>query len=173
MAFLAAKIDGRESNYFEWLGAGLYTTDRKTSAMHGRAYVLGDLYYGFGPGHFFLRVDPVQEAIASMPSFQLRVTMWDSRETRMTLRIENGKLAGCVLEQGGICLLHPETTVLSAAYEKLLEMSVARELFDLRGRRELLLSVALWTGGLPLDVLPVEGMLNVALGEENFAWPPG
>jgi len=35
----------------------------------------------------------------------------------------------------------------------------------------LLLSVALWEGGLPLDVLPVEGMLQVPLGEENYAWP--
>ena len=49
-------------------------------------------------------------------------------------------------------------------------MGLTRELFDLRGRRELLLSVALWKSGLPVDVLPVEGMLEVALGEENFAW---
>jgi hypothetical protein len=52
-------------------------------------------------------------------------------------------------------------------------VSLARELFDLHGRRELLVGVALWKGGLPLDVLPVEGLLNVALGEEYFAWPAG
>ena len=61
---------------------------------------------------------------------------------------------------------------MSAAYEKILELSLARELFDLRGRRELLVSVALWKGGLPVDVLPAEGVLQVLLGEENFAWPP-
>jgi len=55
MAYLTVKIDGRESNYFEWLGAGLYATDRRQSAMHGRAYVLGDLHYGFGPESFYLR----------------------------------------------------------------------------------------------------------------------
>ena len=68
-----------------------------------------------------------------------------------------------------MCLLHPET-VVSAAYEKIIEVGLAKELFDLRGRRELLLSVALWKSGLPVDVLPAEGMLEVALGEENFAW---
>jgi hypothetical protein len=61
---------------------------------------------------------------------------------------------------------------MSAAYDKILELSVARELFDLRDRRELLLSVALWKGGLPVDVLPPEGLLQILLGEENFAWPP-
>jgi hypothetical protein len=110
--------------------------------------------------------------VKEMPSFQIRLTMWDSRETRITLRIEDGKLAGCIFEHAGLCLLHPET-VVSAAYGRILEVGFARELFDLHGRRELLLSVALWKGGLPLDVLPAEGMMSVALGEEYFAWPPG
>ena len=95
--------------------------------------------------------------------------MWDSRETRITLRVENGKLAGCVLEQGGACLLRPETMV-TAAFGKIMEVGIARELFDLRGRRQLLLSVALWEGGLPVEVLPVEGLLELVLGEENFGW---
>jgi alpha-amylase/alpha-mannosidase (GH57 family) len=170
--YLDVKVDGRESNYFEWLGAGLYATDRRQSAMHGRAYVLGDLHYGFGPRQFYIRVDPIPEVMTEMPSYQIRLTVWDSRETRITLRVEDGKLKGTVLEQAGLCLLHPET-VLAAAYSKILEVGLARELFDLRGRRELLLSVALWKGGLPLDVLPAAGMLNVALGEEYFAWPLG
>ena len=99
MAYLSVKVDGRESNYFEGLGAGRYSSDRRSGSMHGRSYVLGDLYYGFGPGHFYLRVDPIPHAIAEIPDFQLRLTMWDSRETRITLRVEHGKLAGCVLAQ--------------------------------------------------------------------------
>jgi hypothetical protein len=104
-----------------------------------------------------------------IPDFQLRLTLWDSRETRITVRVVKGKFAGCVLEQGGACLLHPETMV-TAAFGKIIEVAIARELFDLRGRRQLLLSVALWEGGLPIDVLPVDGMLELVLGEENFAW---
>ena len=73
------------------------------------------------------------------------------------------------MEQGGACLLHPQTMV-TAAFGKIIEVAIARELFDLRGRRQLLLSVALWEGGLPIEVLPVDGMLELALGEENFAW---
>jgi len=170
MANLTVRIDGRESSYFEWLGAGLYATERRSGAMHGRAYVLGDFYYGFGPDRFYLRVDPIHEAIADMPDFQLRLTMWDYRETRITLKIENRKLTGFILEHDGLCPLHPET-VVSAAYGQIIEISLARELFDLRKRRELLMNVAFWKSGLPIDVLPAEGMLEIALGEENFAWP--
>jgi hypothetical protein len=31
--------------------------------------------------------------------------------------------------------------------------------------------VALWHGGLPIDVLPAEGFFDVQLGEEHAAWP--
>jgi alpha-amylase/alpha-mannosidase (GH57 family) len=168
-ATLHVTVDGRESSYFEWMGAGLYATDRRGGTMHGRSCVLGDLWYGFGPEHFYLRVDPIPEIIAKIPNFQFRLTLWDSREARITVNVANGKPMGTVVEQSGACLLHPEGLV-TAAYEKIIEISLARELFDLHGRKGLLLSVALWEGGLPIDVLPADGMLELALGEENFAW---
>jgi alpha-amylase/alpha-mannosidase (GH57 family) len=168
-SYLDVKVDGRESSYFEWLGAGLYITDSRGGTMHGRGPVLAELLYGFSESHFYLRVDPAREAIAEIPDFQLRLTVWDSRETRITVRVAKSKFAGCILEQAGVCLLHPESLV-TAAYGKIIEVSMARELFDLRGRRALLLSVALWEGGLPIEVLPVDGMLELGLGEESFAW---
>ena len=119
MAYLDVKVDGRESNYFEWLGAGLYATDRRQSAMHGRAYVLGDLHYGFGPTAFLpARGSNSRSRGGNCRHIQIRLTVWDSRETRITLRVEDGKLDGCILEQAGVCLLHPET-VVSAAYGKI------------------------------------------------------
>ena len=70
---------------------------------------------------FFLRVDPVPEAIAEIPDFQLRITLWDSRETRITVRVEKKRFARCILEQAGVCLLHPESLV-TAAYGKIIEV---------------------------------------------------
>ncbi len=169
-AYLNVMVDGRESTYFEWLGAGLFATDRRSGTMHGRRSVLGELYYGFGPKHFWLCVDPLPEAVDELGDFQVRIAMWDSRETRVTLGVHDGKLRECVVENAGLCLLRPET-FLSAAYGNILEVGISRELFDLTGRKGLLLNVAIWQAGLPVDVLPLEGMLEVALGEENFAWP--
>jgi alpha-amylase/alpha-mannosidase (GH57 family) len=168
-SYLDVTVDGRETSYFEWLGAGLYATDPRGGTMHGRSRALVGLYYGFGEKYLYLRVDPVPETIVEVPDFQLRLTLWGSRETRITVRVVKGKFAGCVVEQGGACLLHPETMV-TAAFGKIIEIAMARELFDLRGRRQLFLTVALWEGGLPVEVLPVDGMLELVLGEENFAW---
>lgn len=169
LALLDVEVDGRESSYFEWLGAGFYAAERQSSAMHGRVFAFGDFFYGFGPKKLFLRIDPVAETLAEMPDFELRITLWDSRETRITLIVEKSKLKGCVVEQAGACLLRPEAMV-QAAYGKIIEVGVARELFDVRDRRELLLRIALNEAGLPIDALPSEGVLTIALGEENFAW---
>lgn len=169
LTLLDVKVDGRETSYFEWLGAGFYAAERQSSAMHGRVFAFGDFLYGFGPSKLFLRVDPVAETLAEMPDFELRITLWDSCETRITLIVEKSKLTSSVVERAGTCLLQPES-VVAAAYGKIFEVSVARNLLDIRGRKELLLRVALWEAGLPVDVLPSEGVLSIALGEENFAW---
>jgi alpha-amylase/alpha-mannosidase (GH57 family) len=167
--YLEVSVDGRETSYFEWLGAGLYATDPRGGTMHGRRRVLGELRFGFSDTHFYLRVDPEPATIAEIPDFQLRVTLWDSREARITVRVEKGKFAGCVLEQGGVCLLHPEA-VVAAGYKKIIEVGIAKELFDLNSRRNLMVSAALWESGLPLETLPLDGMLEIPLGSENFAW---
>ncbi|MDE3169445.1 MAG: glycoside hydrolase [Acidobacteriota bacterium] len=169
-AYLDVLVDGRESNYFEWLGAGVYSTERRGASMHGGQNILGDLRYGFGPTNLFIRLDPLADSMRDIAEFQVRLTMWDSRETRITLSVHEGNLCDCIVEQAGLCLLRPEGLV-TAGCGKIVEIALARSLFDVRGRQDLLLSVALWIGGLPIDILPIEGMLHIPLGEDNFAWP--
>ena len=57
------------------------------------------------------------------------------------------------------------------AFDRILEVSVKRDQIDLKGQKSLRLGVALWHGGLPVDVLPAEGFLEVALGDEQHSWP--
>jgi hypothetical protein len=40
----------------------------------------------------------------------------------------------------------------------------------LKGVTKLKVGVALWHGGLPIDVMPALGFLEVPLGEDNAAW---
>ena len=60
--------------------------------------------------------------------------------------------------------------MVSAAYDRILEVSIARTLLPPVKRDSLSLSVALWEGSVPVDLLPVEGWLQIRLGLENFAW---
>ncbi len=163
-------VDGRETSYFEWLGAGLYSADRRSGAMHGRSFFLHELRYGFDEKFLYVRVDVFKDAMAGLRDCEFRVTLRAGEEVRVVARLEEGALAGYLLESKDVCLLGPDEMV-SVAFVKILEVAIAREMFDLRGRSSLSLGVALWQGGLPVDVLPAEGWLEVKLGADNFAWP--
>jgi hypothetical protein len=86
------------------------------------------------------------------------------------VRLERGHLVEFAVEKGHVCLLNP-TGVASAAFDRTLEVSVQRSEINLKGQKTLRLGVALWHGGLPVDVLPAEGFLEVALGDEQASWP--
>ncbi len=168
--YLRVVVDGRETSYFEWLGAGLYSTDRHTSAMHARSYLLHELRYGFDERFFYVRVDPFAGALAGLGDCEFRVTVRANDELRVAAQVREGKLARFQLETRDTSVLGPKEKV-AVAFDKILEVAIARELFAPGPRSSMSLNVALWHSGLPVDVLPAEGWLEVKLGEEAFAWP--
>ena len=78
-------------------------------------------------------------------------------------------MTGYLVESRDLCLLGPDE-VVKVGFDRILEVSVAKEMFFLADRKSISLGVALWEGGLPMDLLPGEGMLEIPLGEENYAW---
>jgi alpha-amylase/alpha-mannosidase (GH57 family) len=167
--YLKVRVDGRESSYFEWMGSGIYSADARGGSMHGRMPVLQELRYGFDADTIFVRVDSFPEAANEMRDAQLRVTVEGDQELRIIATVEKGKLTGYHAETRDMCILGPDPLV-QVAYDRILEVSVARSLV-LRGKADMIrLGASLWRAGLPIDVLPPEGSLEVRLGHENFAW---
>jgi alpha-amylase/alpha-mannosidase (GH57 family) len=169
-AYLQVQVDGRDSSYFEWMGAGLYAPERRGGAMHGRVYYLREMRYGFESERLCVRVDVFSEAFAELAEAELRVTVHHGgEELAVVARIVRGRMEEFAVEEGRVCLMNA-TEVAEAAFEQILEVALRREALKLEGMQRLRLGVALWHGGLPVDVLPGEGFLEIALGEENFAW---
>jgi len=168
-AMLKVKVDGRESSYFEWLGAGLFSPERRSGAMHGRVFHLRELHYGFEEGRFCLRLDPFQESVAELDKVEFRVTIQAADDVLIIAKLERGKLVEFSIEQERICLLM-SSQAAEVAFDRILEVAVKKDILQLRGAQKLRVGVALWNGGLPIDVLPAEGFLDIGLGEENSAW---
>jgi alpha-amylase/alpha-mannosidase (GH57 family) len=168
--YLRVDVNGRDSSYFEWLGAALYSPERRSGAMHGRTHYLRELRYGFESERFCVRVDAFPQALAGLVDAEFRMTVQTNAEVTVTAKVSLGKLVEFAVEQERVCLLKPSEAA-EAAFEQILEVAIRKELFDLRGATRLRLGVALWHGGLPVDVLPAEGILDIPLGEDGFAWP--
>jgi hypothetical protein len=88
----------------------------------------------------------------------------------VVVKLARGRLKEFAVETGRVCLLNPKD-VASVAFDRMLEVSVQRCALSLKGQKTLRLGVALWHGGLPVDVLPAEGFLEVVLGDEQASWP--
>jgi len=169
--FLNTKIDGRDTSYFEWLGAGLYSPERRGGSMHGRVFFLHELRYGFEEDRFCVRIDPFAGALAEMEDPEFRISIGAAEEITIVAKLQRGHLQEFSVEKGRVCLLNSKLAA-EVAYERFLEVAVQKEQLDLKGQSKLRLGVALWHGGLPVDVLPAEGFLDVILGEDHSAWSP-
>lgn len=169
-AYLKVLVDGQDSSYFEWLGSGLYSPERRGGAMHGRAFYLHELRYGFEEDRFCVRVDPFLDLLGELEDSEFRITVGGAEETSIVVRLVRGHLQEFAVEKGQVCLLNPKE-VAEASFERILEVAIKRSEIDLKGQTKLKLGVALWHGGLPVDVLPAQGFLEVQLGEDNSAWP--
>ena len=56
-AYVRARVDGLVSGYFEWMGAASYTSDQRTSAMHGKQFLLDAVYAGLNEDSVSGRLD--------------------------------------------------------------------------------------------------------------------
>ena len=169
--FLKIAVDGRDSSYFEWLGAGLYSPERRGGAMHGRTFYLHELRYGFEEDRFCVRVDPFLDLLGELEDSEFRITLGSAEEINIVVKLIRGHLQEFAVEIGRVCLLNP-SAVAEASFDRILEVTIRRSELNLKGQTKLRLGVALWHCGLPVDVLPAEGFLEVQLGEEHSAWPP-
>jgi alpha-amylase/alpha-mannosidase (GH57 family) len=164
--YLAPLIDGRVSSYFEWIGAGQYAADRLGSALHGTTHFLRELHFGFDVEHLFIRVDPIPAALDALPECEFRVILHGAEELRIAIQLHARRLAGFSVAKNDRAISSDAVTV---SFDRVLELSIGHTVIPWIEPR-LKLSVALWNGGLPLDLLPPEGNLEILLGEENFAW---
>src|SRR6266849_5779691 len=138
--------------------------------MDGRIFYLRELRYGFEENRFSVRLDLFTETLVELEDPEFRVTIGAAEELTVVVKLERGRLHEFAVEKGRVCLLNPKSAA-EAAFERILEVSVNRSDIDLKGQKSLRLGVALWHGGLPVDVLPAEGFLEVALGDEQYSWP--
>jgi hypothetical protein len=138
--------------------------------MHGRVFFLRELRYGFEEKRFSVRIDFFPEALAELDDPELRITLGAANELSIVVKLQRGRLQEFALEKERVCLLQPRD-VADAAFDRILEVAIQREQLNLKGQKSLRLGVALWHGGLPVDVLPGEGFLEIPLGDEQHSWP--
>ncbi|MGH9815166.1 MAG: hypothetical protein ACRD6I_03715, partial [Candidatus Acidiferrales bacterium] len=148
--------------------AGAYFVDRRSGAMHGGASVLQGFHYGFNEENFFLRVDVAPEFLAGLEKCEVVVSLKSNAELRITARLARGKLTGFA-----VALDKSESsdaaTRVTVAFARFLEVRIAKDFLPAWPAASVRLGVALWRAGLPLDLLPSVGAVELPLTLETPA----
>lgn len=91
-AFIDPDINGRISDYFEWLAAGLYDLTRQGSAMHSSDRMLQSVYYGYNRTSLFFRIDGIQELSRLLHETDvLNLHLIYDREYRLPLQLRGNE----------------------------------------------------------------------------------
>jgi len=144
---IEAVIDGAETSYFEWMGAGLYRPDRRQGAMHGRPQPVAAMHYGSDSTSLFVRIDYVNAEPGAMAGHEVRI---------------RARSAGAEQEVRCLCTESAARSIwpARAAYRSCFEFSSPLSALGANPASSLGLQVSIWKDQLPLQSLPSQGWIE-------------
>jgi alpha-amylase/alpha-mannosidase (GH57 family) len=166
-AYIHPRIEGAAMRYFDWIGAAMYTADRRSSAMHGKQFLLDSVHAGVDEKFVYGRLDFISEV--PQGAFDLvvnlerapRAAKQKGRELRLDVTIANRAIVSSKLtsgEQGA-----PLTDLAQVRLLKVFEFRLPLYALDAVQGDRVRLRFSLWRDRLPIDALPVEGWIELQL----------
>jgi alpha-amylase/alpha-mannosidase (GH57 family) len=186
-AYIHPRITGDMIRYFEWMGSAIYTADHRAGAMHGKQFLLDSVHAGIDDANVYGRLD----FKGQIPEMQFEIVVnlesWVDHETtackvlRLDVVVKDRKIVEWKVGAPD------ETDSLHSTGEDGAKVALVRN-FEFRvpltwlaagpvnpdplrqGKlmaNRIRLRLSLWQNRLPVDVLPLEGWIELHLLEEG------
>ena len=177
-AYIHPRIDGATTGYFDWVGAAMYTADRRSSAMHGKQFVLDAVYAGIDESNLYGRLDFAGE----VPGGKLEVVIHmegakagagEPSDLRLDVTLDNRAVAGWKLgrgEDGAQPVDEEAAAAVLVRLRRVLEFQMPLNQIPAPSQGRVRLRFSLWREHLPIDALPLEGWIELdVLSDEELA----
>ncbi|UCF89230.1 MAG: hypothetical protein JSV70_03025, partial [bacterium] len=151
-------IDGRESNYFEWINAGIFNLDFDQGSMHLTDPVFRDLYYGFDEEFLYLRLDTEGHFLERSAGCALVVEVIEPVKQVFRFDIEGETLSLSGEEERG--------EGVRGAMSRLAEIAMPLASIEATPGKEILLSFGLWRGADPVEKAPLFSLVKIKVPED-------
>jgi hypothetical protein len=163
-------IDGEVTSYFEWLGAGLYRVDERSGSMHGKKFLVREVYYGSDGQNLYLRVDfhrGSEQTISEMEA-RLNIAADDPAQSScVTVRFDYGRAN--VTELKLAVAPAPGRQAVEFAFKNVLEARLSLAALGVQAGAPVRFQFSLWQGGLPMDAVPQQGWIEMP-GVDRADW---
>lgn len=177
--YISPVVDGRETTYFEWLGAGVYMPDPRSGSIHGPGGYIKELFYGQDAANIYLRFDFQHEFRKKRRDFQARIAFAGEPEGRLYVSVAKDALGRVEFWRGEELLAirdgqnstaatSADGPAVRAAFQSVLEVSISLSLLKLNNPTAL--QVSLWVDQLPVQAAPEEGWLTLEFAEDLLNW---
>ena len=193
-AYIRPKVTGDMIRYFEWMGAAVYTADRRSGSMHGKRFLLDSVYAGIDEDHVYGRLDFAGKVPEMDFELVINLESWaaEAVRPRRALRLEvdvrerrvQRWKVGAPEESDPIADLNNSAGEVKIALSRTFEFRLpldwllAKPVLSTNPSGKTAVPVAtrlrlrfsLWHNHLPVDALPLEGWIELPLlSEENLA----
>ncbi len=159
-------IDGEVTSYFEWLGAGLYRVDERSGSMHGKKFLVREVYYGSDGENLYFRVDFHRGSEQSISEMEARLNMASSdpaKSSQVTVRFDYGRAH--VTEQK-LAAAPPAGQAVEFAFKSVLEARLSLAALGVSHDAPVRFQFSLWQGGLPMDAIPQQGWIEMPAADQ-------
>ena len=173
-AYVHPPIDGQAGSYFAWMGAAMFSSDRRGGSMHGKLFVLDSIHAGIDDSHLYARLDFASRLPEGVTAATLHLALRTGEQTagnfQLEAAVEHGALSGWELRKdvSGIVLAsHRDPQGAELAMGKVLELKLPMALLGAEVGDSFNLRFVLYRERLPLDALPEEGSLEIQVAPEE------
>lgn len=166
--FLKVKIDGRVTNYFEWLYAGYYLTGRSGGSMHQVESLIGAIYYGFDLQNLYLRFDTEvlkEPEKLSQLCFHIRFLSPKDRECQFCFDSELNIKKAQMTTQGKFYNL---TERFEAKAQKIIELALSFEVLETKVGNRIEFIVAVTKDGNEIERWPYQSSIVITHPSEDY-----
>jgi alpha-amylase/alpha-mannosidase (GH57 family) len=192
-AYIHPHVSGEMVRYFEWMGAARYTADQRSGAMHGKQFLMDEVFAGIDEQYVYGRLDfagkvPEEgfDVVVNLESW-VRDAAKPHREIRLSVVVKAKRIQSWKVLEGEGLLADSDSTgdakvALVRNFEFRMPLAVlsntppelskaVRKLQTLQSLNPLItrlrLRFGVWQNHLPVDALPVEGWIDLELVPEE------
>ncbi len=194
-AYIRPQLTTPYPRYFDWIGAAMYTADRRAGAMHGKQFVLDAVHAGIDEANVYGRADFAEDLVGPVVVVVNCEAENSASEEKCAVRleahVEAAKLvkwklrhpamrtvAGMEATMGVAPPLVRETTVAGSGQrrhrgvemrvrERSFEFKLPLDVVNAKIGSTLRLKFSIWRERLPIDALPIEGWIELAVVAED------
>jgi len=177
-AYISPRVGSPSAGYFDWLGAATHVADRRSSAMHGKSFLLDTGFAGIDAENLYCRLD-----------FMEKTSDWSTTDTGLVITIESqpesnteatngtGKQSSYRLEafiagagiqrwsftENGHSVENRDDIYVGLRREYTFECKIPLQVLHASMGSTFHIRFSLWRDRLPLDALPQEGSIEVRI----------